>query len=160
MGILVFLLVNIIKLNILAVSSPAFDSNGYIPERYTCEGKNINPSLIIQNIPAGTKSLSIIVTDLNATNASFDHWICWNIKPVDIIVENSKPGLEGKNSFGENSYEGPCPPSGTHRYIFKVFALDSMLELKSGAERRELEKAMEKHILASGELVGKYENDF
>ncbi len=159
MGILVFLILNVVKLNILAVSSPAFESNGFIPERYTCEGKNINPSLVIQNIPKDTKSLTLVLTDLTVAGEAYDHWLCWNINPVDIIIENTKPGIEGKNSSGQLAYEGPCPPSGIHRYVFKVYALDNMLNLKAGANKKEVEKAMENHILASGELIGKYQID-
>ncbi|HMG13873.1 MAG TPA: YbhB/YbcL family Raf kinase inhibitor-like protein [Saprospiraceae bacterium] len=159
MGILIFLILNIIKLNVLEVSSPAFDSYGFIPDRYTCNGKNVNPSLFVQNIPSNTKSLAVILTDPNSTDNAVDHWSCWNIKPSDIIVENTKPGIEGRNSIGLNAYEGPCPPSGTHHYIFKVYALDKMLDLKPGAEKKEVLKAMEKHILALGELIGKYQND-
>jgi Raf kinase inhibitor-like YbhB/YbcL family protein len=140
----------------LNITSSAFTSNGMIPAKYTCQGENVNPPIRIGNIPAGTNSLTLIMDDPDAPGETFDHWIVWNIEPKELIPENSIPGTEGKNHYGILHYKGPCPPSGTHRYFFKVYALDQLLDLKEGADKKTVEKAMEKHVLASGELIGTY----
>lgn len=138
----------------LIVESPAFANNELIPAKYTCVGSNINPALVITDIPYGTKSLALIVDDPDAPNGTFDHWIMWNIPPIAVIDENSAPGIQGRNGKGENKYMGPCPPSGTHHYNFKVYALDTKLNLPAGSNKTALLKAMDKHILVSGELIG------
>jgi Raf kinase inhibitor-like YbhB/YbcL family protein len=137
----------------LTVSSTAFGHNEMIPAKYTCSGTDINPALSIANVPAGTKTLALIVDDPDAPNGTFVHWVSWNI-PVGDIQENSVPGLQGKNTSGQAKYMGPCPPSGTHRYFFKVYAIDTRLDLQAGANKEALLKAMKGHILASGELIG------
>jgi Raf kinase inhibitor-like YbhB/YbcL family protein len=141
----------------LTVTSTAFDNNGMIPAVYTCEGKEINPPLALDDVPAGTKSLVLIVEDPDTDHGTFDHWVVWNIKPAKTIDENSKPGTEGKNGTGKNGYKGPCPPTGKHRYFFKVYALDAMLDLKTNAGKMEVEQAMQGHIVARGQLIGLYE---
>lgn len=138
----------------LTVSSPAFEHEGYIPMRYTCKGKNINPSVIINGIPRETVSLALIVEDPDAPGGIFDHWVVWNIWPTEVIKENSNPGVIGKNSNGEYRYLGPCPPSGTHRYFFKVYALDNMIEPGVDADKKMVEQALHDHVLAYGELMG------
>lgn len=140
----------------LTISSTAFPNGGDIPSDYTCEGAGKNPPLNIEGIPKGTKSLVLIMDDPDAPNGTFDHWIVWNIPPDKAIKADSTPGETGKNSRGENRYTGPCPPSGTHRYFFKVYALDDTLKLNGGAEKREVEDALKDHVLGYGELVGKY----
>ena len=140
----------------LEISSPAFDQDGFIHQQYTCQGDDINPEIKISNIPDGTKSLTLIVEDPDAPKGTFDHWIIWNIEPTELIPENSVTGTEGINGWGETGYKGPCPPSGTHHYHFKIFALDLKLELKQGASKQELESAMQGHVLAKGELIGLY----
>jgi Raf kinase inhibitor-like YbhB/YbcL family protein len=140
----------------LTVSSPAFSNNGSIPSKYTCDGSNINPELMIKDIPTDTKSLVLIVDDPDAPKGTFDHWVMWNIPVKDKIDENSAPGTQGKNGKSENKYTGPCPPSGTHHYHFKVYALDTKLELPASTNKEALLKAIEGHILASGELIGLY----
>ena len=140
----------------LRVRSIAFSDGGHIPPKYTCEGENVNPAITIENIPVGTKSLTLIVEDPDAPDGTFDHWIAWNIRPMEMIIENTAPGVEGKNSFGNIRYNGPCPPSGTHRYFFKVYALDTLLDIKTGSDKRTVEKAMRDHILAEGEIIGMY----
>lgn len=140
----------------LQISSPSFHSKELIPSKFTCEGENINPALLIRNIPEKTLTLALIVDDPDAPGGTFDHWIVWNIRPVEKIPERSIPGTEGINGFGKTHYKGPCPPSGTHRYFFKVFALDTSLNIPAGSAKQTLEKAMKGHILASGELVGLY----
>jgi Raf kinase inhibitor-like YbhB/YbcL family protein len=150
-----FLIVMAIILNKpLIVESPAFANNELIPAKYTCVGSNINPALVITNIPNGTKSLALIIDDPDAPNGTFDHWIMWNIPVIAVIDENSAPGIQGKNGKGENKYIGPCPPSGTHHYNFKVYALDTKLDLPVGSDKNALLKTMDKHILASGGLIG------
>ena len=140
----------------LKVTSPVFKNNEYIPQRYTCEGNEVNPPLNIKGIPEEAQSLVLIVDDPDAPIGTWDHWIVWNIPPVEKIEENSVPGDEGLNDFGKHSYGGPCPPSGTHRYFFKVYALDTKLDLDQNARKRNVEKAMEGHIIAKGEIVGLY----
>jgi Raf kinase inhibitor-like YbhB/YbcL family protein len=140
----------------LTVSSPAFENNNLIPSKYTCDGDNVNPPLIIEGIPEKTKSLVLIVDDPDAPMGTWDHWVVWNISPTNKIEENTVPGTEGINDSRKHSYGGPCPPSGTHRYFFKIYALDTKLDLNSNSRKKDVEKAMQSHILAKGELVGLY----
>jgi len=140
----------------LLVRSVAFSHNGHIPKKYSCDGDNINPPLEISNIPSNTKSLALIMEDPDAPRGVFDHWLVWNIPPNAAIAENANPGLSGTNSFGDQSYGGPCPPSGVHRYYFKFFALDCELDLQAGANKTQLQEAMKEHVLASGELMARY----
>ena len=141
----------------MKLTSPAFEHNQMIPKKYTCQGEDINPLLVINDIPEGAVSLSLINDDPDAPGGTWDHWIIWNITPAGDIKEDSAPGTQGKNSWGRNDYGGPCPPSGTHRYFFKLYALDSELELKEGATKTELETAMDGHILEQSELIGLYQ---
>lgn len=141
---------------VLHISSPAFNHKGYIPMRYTCEGENINPALEITDIPDGTKTMVLLMDDPDAPGGTFDHWIVWNIPPQDFIKEDSVPGTVGKNGRGEYRYTGPCPPTGTHRYFFKVYALDTLLDVRSGAVKSVVERAMDGHVLGYGELIGLY----
>jgi len=141
----------------LKVRSVAFSDGGSIPLRYTCEGENVNPPLQVGSLPEHTKSLALIVEDPDAPRGTFDHWIEWNIPPNEGISENSIPGIQGKNSFGKRGYGGPCPPSGSHRYIFKVYALDNELNIPAGSDKKTLQQALEGHVLASGELLGHYQ---
>jgi Raf kinase inhibitor-like YbhB/YbcL family protein len=138
----------------LVVTSPAFSNNEIIPATYTCIGLDINPEITISDIPDGTKSLALIIDDPDAPNGTFDHWIMWNIPPTGKIKKNSAPGIQGKNGKGENKYMGPCPPDGTHHYNFKVYALDTDLDLPKDADKNALLKAMDNHILASGGFIG------
>jgi Raf kinase inhibitor-like YbhB/YbcL family protein len=141
----------------LVIKSPAFKNNEFIPSKYTCDGVNINPEISIDEIPENTKCLAIIVDDPDAPNGTFCHWVLWDITPKTSIKEDSAPGIQGRNSFGENKYNGPCPPSGRHHYHFKVYALDTKLSsLPPTTDKKELEKAMKDHIIASGETVGLY----
>lgn len=140
----------------LQITSPAFEVNGEIPTKYTCDGADINPPLHIEGIPKETQSLVLIMDDPDAPGGTWDHWIVWNIPPVDTIEEDSVPGTEGLNDFRRQAYGGPCPPSGTHRYFFKVYALDTTLDLPPTATKADVEQAMEGHILAQGELIGRY----
>lgn len=142
----------------LRITSPAFTEQSAIPAKYTCDGENINPPLVIDNIPAGTKSLALIMDDPDAPGSVFTHWLLYDLDPRQVkkIEENSSPAKEGQNDFGRTGYGGPCPPSGTHRYFFRLYALNRSLGMSSGLKRDELEKELQDNILASSELVGKY----
>jgi len=140
----------------LVVTSEVFRPNGLIPKKYTCDGEDINPPLDIAKIPAQARSLAIIMEDPDAPSGSWLHWLVWNIPVTHHIHENEYPGDEGLNDFGRNSYGGPCPPSGTHRYIFRIYALDDLLDLPDGSPRAHVEDAMRDHIIAYGELTGIY----
>jgi Raf kinase inhibitor-like YbhB/YbcL family protein len=142
----------------ISVTTPAFQAGGHIPAKFTCNGANANPELKINGVPEA-RSLVLIVDDPDAPRGLFTHWIVWNIDPKTAdIGENSAPadGVQGTNDFGKRNYGGPCPPSGTHRYFFKIFALDAKVDLKPNARRAELDAAMRGHILAQGELMARY----
>ncbi|MEM2099651.1 MAG: YbhB/YbcL family Raf kinase inhibitor-like protein [Candidatus Bathyarchaeia archaeon] len=141
----------------LFVTSPAFENGKFIPAKYTCDGYDVNPPLAIDGVPKETKTLVLIVDDPDAPMGTWNHWVVWNILgSTRQIAENTVPGTEGMNDFGKRSYGGPCPPSGTHRYFFKVYALDVELALKPNSRKRDVEKAMHGHVLAEGALVGLY----
>ncbi len=140
----------------LKVKSTAFQENEMIPGKYTCEGVNISPPLDIDHIPEEAKCLALVVDDPDAPNGDWVHWIVWNIPVTHHIKENNVHGIEGMNDFRQQKYGGPCPPSGTHRYFFKVYALDALLDLPAHSNKMQLEKAMSEHILAFGELIGLY----
>jgi Raf kinase inhibitor-like YbhB/YbcL family protein len=137
--------------------SPAFGHEDFIPKKFTCQGNDINPPLVIENIPEGTKSLALIMDDPDAPGRGWVHWVLYDIPVTSEIKENSIPGKEGMNDFGRKHYGGPCPPSGVHRYFFKIYALNKMLDLKGTVDKYSLENAIEPHILDEAELVGLYE---
>ena len=140
----------------LIVSSPAFKDNGLIPPKYTCDGDDINPPLRIEGTPKEATSLVLIVDDPDAPRGTWVHWVVWDIPLVERIEENSVPGTEGLNDFRRHSYGGPCPPSGTHRYFFKVYAIDCKLNLRPDSRKADVERAMGTHVIAKGEMVGLY----
>lgn len=142
----------------MKILSPAFENNGVIPSEYTCDGSDISPSLTISEVPKEAKSLAIIMDDPDAPMGTFTHWIVWNIPPQKTQFAKGEKILfpQGKTSFGAKYYGGPCPPSGTHRYFFKIYALDLVLNLKEGSSKADLERAMKEHILAETSLMGKY----
>ncbi len=147
------------ELSLLIISSSAFEHNGMIPSKYTCDGSNVNPPFHFAEIPGGTRTLALIMDDPDAPMGTWDHWIVWNISlEYGRVDENTVPpgSVQGKNGWGRSEYGGPCPPSGTHRYFIKVFALDSLIPLEGGASKKDLEKAMGGHILSKGELIGIY----
>ncbi|MEA5113326.1 MAG: YbhB/YbcL family Raf kinase inhibitor-like protein [Geobacteraceae bacterium] len=147
------------KMSSVTVSSPTFSYNGSIPSRFTCDGQDTSPPLQFGNVPQAARSLALIMDDPDAPAGTWVHWVAWNIPPgIGEIREGSVPeGMQqGLNSWKRNSYGGPCPPSGTHRYFFKVYALDSTLELPLSTTKSGLEKAMKGHVLGSGELMGTY----
>lgn len=142
-----------------AVKSSAFENNSPIPARFTCDGENLSPPLQISNSPAGVKSFTLIADDPDAPGGTWDHWIVFDISPeTRVIREGQEPaGVSGRNSWGREGYGGPCPPSGIHRYFFKLYALDEELDLEPLSLKEEVERAMKGHILEQAELVGLYE---
>ena len=143
----------------MTITTPAFPAGGEIPAKFTCNGQSTSPELRISGTPPGAKSLVLIADDPDAPGGVFTHWLVWSINPQTTRwAENSVPAgaLQGTNDFSKKGYGPPCPPSGTHRYIFKIFALDRPLELKAGARRADVKGGMRGHILAQGELIGRY----
>jgi Raf kinase inhibitor-like YbhB/YbcL family protein len=143
----------------MKITSPSFQEGGSIPEKFSKNGQNVSPELRIEGVPAQAMSLALIVDDPDAPVGLFTHWLVWNIDPkITQIAEDRAPSgaVHGKNDFGEIGYGGPQPPSGTHRYYFKVFALDRRLDLKPGAKRREVDAAIKGHVIGQGELMGRY----
>jgi hypothetical protein len=152
----------------LAITSSAFSQNGEIPAKYTCDGKDVSPPLVWSGLPAGTKSIALIVDDPDAPDPAapkmtWVHWVLYNIPPSATgLPEGGKPGelpkgtKEGLNDWKRTGYGGPCPPIGRHRYFHKLYALDVVLPDLGRATKQDLEKAMKGHVLASAELVGTY----
>jgi Raf kinase inhibitor-like YbhB/YbcL family protein len=142
----------------MKITSAGFQDGGTIPEKFTCTGANVNPPLHFADIPAQAKSLALVVDDPDAPGGIFLHWLVWNIDPKTTnIAENSVPrnAMQGRNGFGKGAYGGPCPPSGTHRYYFKVYALD-VAKLEGPSTRTDVEFAIQSHAIARGELMGRY----
>jgi Raf kinase inhibitor-like YbhB/YbcL family protein len=148
----------------IKVTSSAWQNGGTLPKRYTCDGENISPPLKFESVPEGTKSLALISDDPDAPAKVWVHWVLFNL-PSDVThLEENIPGLEklengavqGRNDSGTTGYIGPCPPGGVHRYYFKVYALDTILDSPPGITKQELLQAMEGHIIAQGSLMGKY----
>lgn len=147
------------------ITSPAFGHNQSIPAKYTCDGENINPPLLISAVPPEAKSLVLIMEDLDVPkyikpDGMWDHWLVWDMLPATTeILEGREPrGIIGENSGGGKGYAGPCPPDREHRYFFKLFALDlASLGLPDSASKAEVEKAMESHVLAEAHLIGHYQ---
>lgn len=143
----------------MQITSSAFQDNEQIPDTFTCNGKNINPPLTFVDVVKDAKSLALIVHDPDAPGGDWIHWLVWNI-PATIsgIAEASVPesAVQGTNDFGKTSYGGPCPPSGTHHYIFELYALNSLLDLPGSAKVQDLQNAMKGHVLASRKLTGLY----
>lgn len=142
----------------MTITSPAFQQGGDIPLKFTCDGRNTSPPLQITGVPSEAKTLVVIADDPDAPGGLFTHWLVWNIPPqTNSIPEGIAPkGVHGANDFGKSGYGAPCPPSGAHRYYFRVFALDRELDLQSGAKRSRVNAAMKGHVIAQGELMGRY----
>lgn len=149
----------------LIIGSTAFKHNGVIPEEFTCDGKNVSPPLYWKNVPNNAKSLALIVDDPDAPKGTWVHWIVYNIDPGILEfsqdLKNSSKEYKtqmktGKTNFKHTDYGGPCPPSGTHRYFFKLYALNCILDLPGGKSKNEIENAMEGHVIEMGELIGLY----
>ncbi len=148
----------------MELKSSAFEQGGLIPAKYTCDGPDISPPLSWSDPPAGNKSLAFIVDDPDAPSGTWVHWVAWNIPANARSLDEDLPKREslpngmqqGMTDFRRVGYGGPCPPSGTHRYFFKLYALDTTFNLPSSTSKKELEKAMQGHILKQAELMGKY----
>jgi len=145
--------------SLMNITSSVFENNQNIPSKYTCDSENINPPLEIGDIPEETKSLALIVDDPDAPNGDWVHWVVFNIPPSTTSIQEGKApeGTEGMTDFERNGWGGPCPPSGSHRYFFKLYALDMELDLDPSATKAELETAMTGHVLDRTELIGLYQ---
>jgi Raf kinase inhibitor-like YbhB/YbcL family protein len=152
------------KGGIMKLISPAFDEGGMIPEKYTCDGADMSPPLKWDSLPEGTKSLALICDDPDAPAGIWVHWVYYDIPAStggvpENVARDDRPqigGIQGTNNFRRIGYGGPCPPGGTHRYYFKLYALDTLLNLPPGATKKQLVNAMEKHIVGRVQLMGKY----
>ena len=152
------------KMTVMKLTSGAFEEGALIPRQHTCDGANSSPPLSWTGAPEGTKSFSLIFDDPDAPSRTWVHWVVYDL-PADMtgLPENvgkveklDISGRQGVSDFGRFGYGGPCPPSGTHRYFFKLYALDTMLELSGRVSKKQLEEAMEGHVLESAQLVGRY----
>jgi len=153
----------------IKISAEAFENRSMIPVEYTCDGENISPALFWTGIPTGTKSIVLIMDDPDAPMGTFVHMVIFNIPPDMNALPKGIPKSEkyfnntihyGTNDFARVGYGGPCPPTGTHRYYFRIYALDIMLNLGPGAKRNAVDKGMMGHVLASGELIGLYKRNY
>lgn len=141
----------------MKLTSTAFEHEGVIPERYTCDGSDVSPPLTVEKAPEGAVTLALIMDDPDAPAGVWDHWIVYDIPPGTPIPEAVESlGTPGRNSWGRTDYGGPCPPSGTHRYFFSVFALETSLGLAAGADKSEVLDAISGHVLANATLMGHY----
>jgi Raf kinase inhibitor-like YbhB/YbcL family protein len=144
----------------MIITSPSFENGGSIPNKFTCKGGDINPELLIQNVPLEAQSLALVLHDPDAPmEGGFTHWVVWNIDPRTTVIkeESTPPGsTEGNNGMDKIGYMGPCPPSGTHHYYFYLYALDDRIDLPEGSNVKELEKVVVKHLVAKTELMGTY----
>ncbi|GIW69038.1 MAG: hypothetical protein KatS3mg100_532 [Candidatus Parcubacteria bacterium] len=151
-----------LRMSELSLTSPTFSNGGVIPKTYTCDGEDICPPLRISGVPENAKALALIMDDPDAPVGVWDHWVVFNIPPdVEEIPEGTEPsGVSGRNSWGREGYDGPCPPDREHRYFFRLYALDEPLALSSGSTKEEVLRAMEGHILAQAELMGRYDRAY
>ena len=142
----------------MKITSPVFENSRKMPAKYTCDDKNISPPLTISGVPEGAKSLALIVDDPDAPAGTWVHWTIWNMDPaLAEIAEDSIPeGIEGVTNFEKPGYGGPCPHSGTHRYFFKLYALDTILDLPQSATKQMVEEKMQRNIIDRAELIGLY----
>ena len=137
--------------------SPDFESEGAIPARFTCDGADESPELNIAGIPEGTVSLALIMDDPDASSGTFDHWVAFDVEPTDVIpADVGSIGISGANSWKRLGYGGPCPPSGTHRYFFRILALDTVLGMEEGATKADVLEAADGHVLGEAVLMGTY----
>ncbi|MDI3484247.1 MAG: hypothetical protein PWQ74_834 [Methanobacteriaceae archaeon] len=151
----------------LKIRSTAFNDGERIPKKYTCDGEDISPPLIWEDIPEGTVTLALISDDPDAPSKTWTHWLIFNIPPelnglpegVEKVGELENGIIQGFNDFGRIGYGGPCPPFGVHRYFFKLYALDSSLDLEPGTSKEELLEAMEGHIIEKTQMIGLYSRE-
>jgi Raf kinase inhibitor-like YbhB/YbcL family protein len=153
----------------ILIESPAFTGGGTIPKLYTCDGKDVSPPLAWSGVPEAARSLALICEDPDAPRGTWTHWVIFDI-PATVkelgegvpaqervqVAAGEEPALQGKNDFKKSGYGGPCPPSGTHRYFFRIYALDTGLGLGPGTTRQDLLRSIKGHVLAEGELMGRY----
>lgn len=148
----------------IKITRTAFEDGGMIPRKYTCDGEDVSPPLAWTGVPEGAKTIALISDDPDAPMGTWVHWVLFNLPATEKALPEAVPpdkelkngARQGRNDFRRIGYGGPCPPGGTHRYFFKLYALDTVLNLPAGATKAELLKAMEGHILAQGQLMGKY----
>ncbi len=148
----------------MKLTSSAFSEGGQLPAKYTCEGENISPPLSWTAVPAAARSLALIVEDPDTGHGTFAHWVVYHLRPGDGSLAEAVPhtpalpdgAMQGKNDFGRTGYNGPCPPSGTHRYFFRLYALDTHLQIREGATREQVDAEMKGHILAETALMVRY----
>lgn len=144
----------------MEISSPAFAHQASIPPKYSCEGDDVSPQLDIANVPPNSESLVLIMDDPDAPVGTWDHWVAYDIAPTETIAEgNHEIGTSGINSWGTTGYGGPCPPSGTHRYFFQVYALDVELGVTEGATKTDIIAAMKGHIIDEAQIIGLFSRD-
>lgn len=150
---------------VMTLASPAFAHDGLIPVRYTCDGSDLSPPLTFAGVPAGAASLVLVCDDPDAVSGAWDHFLIFNLSPATPGLPEGLPppvaaypdgSLPGKNSWGRPGYGGPCPPSGIHRYVFTLYALDALLPLPPGAGKKDVLRAAKGHILAAATLIGRY----
>jgi Raf kinase inhibitor-like YbhB/YbcL family protein len=147
-----------------SISSPAFTDGGKLPKKYSCNGDDVSPPLTISGAPEGTKSFVLIMDDPDAPSGTWIHWVVYNLPGTTTEIAENAPKkhtwddgtMQGRNSWSDANYGGACPPDGQHRYYFKVYALDKVLDLKKKSSLRKVKKAMKKHILAEAKLMAKY----
>jgi Raf kinase inhibitor-like YbhB/YbcL family protein len=156
-----------LRMDTITIASAAFKDKEPIPSAYTCDGADVSPPLAWSTIPAAAKSFVLIVDDPDAPMGTWVHWVVYDLPPTRAALDENIPktdtvpggGKQGRSDFNRVGYNGPCPPSGTHRYFFKIYALDTMLNLPSGKSKQEVEKAMKGHVVGKGELVGTYKRE-
>ena len=144
----------------MELMSSAFKANGPIPVRYTCDGENINPPLLVNDVPLGTQSMVLLVEDPDAESGVWTHWLLWDVPfNTTVINEGTVPmgAIEGMTDFQRPGYGGPCPPSGMHRYFFTLYALDTTIDLPPDTDKQKLKEVIEEHVIDKAELVGTYQ---
>ena len=147
--------------NVMKVTSSAFSDGHTIPAKYTCDGSDVIPPLDFDDIPPRAVTLALIMDDPDAPMGTWDHWVIWNMPPQQRhVAEGKEPqGIVGRNSWKKNAWGGPCPPDREHRYFFKVYALDRQLDIPPNSTKKELERAMEGHIIEEAQLMGRYDRE-
>jgi len=139
----------------MRISSPAFEDEGDIPARFTCAGEDISPPLLFEDVPLEAVSLVLVMDDPDAPMGTWDHWVAYDIEPLaEVPTGIGSLGTAGTNSWGRTGYGGPCPPSGTHRYVFQLFALDRRIGWEEGADKTSVLEAIHEHVLAEASLLG------
>ena len=141
----------------MKITSPAFENSKAMPAKYTCDGENVSPPLKIEDVPEKAKSLALIAEDPDAPSGNFVHWAIWNLPTsTKEIKEGEKIGSQGRNDFGKLGYGGPCPPSGIHRYFFRLYALDGYVHIPEGSRASDVKAAMNGQIIEEASIIGRY----